>query len=188
MTLTPVPEWIRGAGNRVEPTAEPVSLVGRQERPRSTSSEWGRPAYALYSAERSATRQVTAAPRILEARQAAFLALAQQLSDLLTGETNFDEEYLPPTERAINAFLDLLGNAAIELYTPLPEGLLYPDGDGGLRVDWRQDNRQVRLVIHHASTSQDYVYHQERADYDLETSVTARRLAGWLRWLTGRTK
>lgn len=188
MTLTPILAWMEGTGNRSEPTAEPVSLVRRQECSRSASPEWGRPAYVLYSAERSATRQVTAAPRAVEARQAAFLALVQQLSDLLTGDTNFDEEYLPPTERAINAALDLLGNAAIELHTPLPEGILYPDGDGGLRVDWQQGNRQVRLVIHHASTSQDYVYHQERTDYDLETSVTARQLAGWIRWLTGRIK
>lgn len=124
----------------------------------------------------------------MEARTTAFWALVQQLVEVMADKDNFDEECLPPTERAINAALAFLGDAAMDLRTPLPEGALYPDGDGGLRIEWGQADRQVRLVIHHDSPSQDYIYHQERADYALEVNVSAHQLAGWLRWLTGRIK
>jgi hypothetical protein len=124
----------------------------------------------------------------VEAREAALLAFVLQLRDLLSDETNFDSECLAPTERSIEATLSLLANAALELYAPLPEGVLYPDGDGGLRVDWKQDNRQLRLVIHRASPSQDYIYHQEGTEYGLETNVSARQVAGWARWLMERVK
>lgn len=148
----------------------------------------GRPAYAAYPDGTPHAHQATAAPRDMEARAAAFWALVQQLVDVMRDEDNFDEECLLPTERAIHAALVFLGDAAVELRTPLPEGALYPDGDGGLRIEWEQDERQIRLVIHRDSSSQDYIYHQERADYALEANVTAHQLAGWIRWLTGRMK
>jgi hypothetical protein len=105
------------------------------------------------------------------------------LFETISDENSFDDDCLVPTGRAVTATIDLLYRASRTMYSPLPAGVLYPDGDGGLRVDWESGDRQVRLVVHPSDPAQDYVYHQEGRDYSLDAGVTPEMLRQQLAWL-----
>lgn len=62
-------------------------------------------------------------------------------------------------------------------------GDLYPDGDGGLRVEWEHKTRQIRLIIHASEEREDYLYWQEGRSRSLETPVTPALLIEWQEWL-----
>lgn len=186
MTLTITPEGTRVAGRLPTGTAEPVYLASTG----SLITLEGQPSLRRMPApvRLSAARPGTALPRSEEERHTAFGAFVEQLLELLLDVSNFDDEFLPPTQRAIEATLDTLYRAAGYCYFPLPAGHLYPDGDGGLRLDWQMGERQLRLVVHASDSSQDYLYHQKGTDYGVETGVTPYLLAGWICWLTESVK
>ncbi|WP_395091088.1 hypothetical protein [Armatimonas sp.] len=108
--------------------------------------------------------------------------LIQQLLILLHDENNFDEECLSPTERAKERIISLL-----EVQNILPQGTLYPDGDGGLRVEWVCGQKQLSLAIHASDPIRDYLYHQEgtgqNAEYDVVPLTSNAVFTQWLPWL-----
>ncbi len=75
----------------------------------------------------------------------------------------------------------------------LAQGTLYPDGEGGLRIEWRSDDgeaaRYVLLTVHPSDERKDYIYHQQGSMRgDLQAEITADLLARRLGWLTGSAK
>lgn len=128
-------------------------------------------------------QQHTSAPRYQQADpKIAFWNFIVQIGNQLRDKTNFDDECLEPTERAYERTFDLLQATPI-----LPSGTIYPDGDGGLRVEWAQGSKQLRLAIHHTDPVRDYLYHQEgignTAQYDIVPLTDSSMLSTWLFWL-----
>ncbi len=92
-----------------------------------------------------------------------FRALVQQADAFLYDETNWDETSLCPTPRAVQTLFGLLADTAQA--NMLPPGKLYPDGEGGLRLEWRSftatnEETYLLLAIHASESSKDYIYHQ----------------------------
>ena len=128
-----------------------------------------------------------AAARVL--KRCPFLSDLERQFDLAVQDAGENSETLPTRHAACSA-LGLLWKAKQIVHSSmLPRnGTLYGDGEGGLRLEWVNGVRHLRLVIHWNSSVRDYLYHQEGNDYDVETDLSPANLGGWLRWLTGQMK
>ena len=104
----------------------------------------------------------------------------RQADAFLSDETNWDDDCLRPTPRALQTLFHLLINAAQE--TALPSGILYPDENGGLRLEWRSlqntaDEKYLLLAVHASDKSRDCLYYQTgNVRGDLEAVVSAETL------------
>ena len=89
--------------------------------------------------------------------------------------------------RALQVLFRLLASVAQE--TALPSGILYPDGNGGLRLEWRSlqntaDENYLLLAVHASDTSRDYLYYQTgNVRGELKAFVSAEALARHLQKL-----
>lgn len=178
------------------------AIGGATASPTATRRGWGDfafelPAYALYPAGHgdacwgafwSGAQQGTTASQLQSRPYEALMPYLVQLATVLSDETNFDEECSPPTPGAINRAFEYLIVTASSLYDYLPEGSLYPDGEGGIRVEWRYADRYVLLAVHPLDGRQDYIYHQQGSDKGnlvLVARSGSEELAGHLAWLQG---
>jgi hypothetical protein len=107
----------------------------------------------------------------------------ERLASLLEEEDTDEYGVLRPTEYAFTTTWNLLVAAAQDLAFPFPRAAVSTDSEGGIRVQWLRPERQVRMVIPSVEGKPQYIYHEERDDYDVESTVSARTLAGWLTWL-----
>lgn len=84
----------------------------------------------------------------------------------------------------------MLEEAGKQLPSGLPEGVLYPDGSGGLRVEFRtkigtSEERYVLLNVHQDLSQQDFIYWQEGSNPgELRTAPSIFDLSERLDWLT----
>lgn len=141
------------------------------------------------TALRSATVESDAMTREKEQRRSLTLDLICDFAEMMT-DSDWNEECLKPTLRAQSELFALTDDAfrLLPMSLALSRPMLYPDGDGGLRLEWESGDRQIRLAIHRENGTHDYLYHQEGSQYALETPLTPTLLAGWLRWLLGLVK
>jgi hypothetical protein len=101
------------------------------------------------------------------------LALAQQkeptsvadLRKLREEERETDE---PITEYAFSTARALLNYVPLVMFDRVPDPLLTPDGAGGLRIEWLQDNRNVRVVIPPNPERQTFIYHRGAGEPNLK--------------------
>jgi hypothetical protein len=96
---------------------------------------------------------------------------------------NNDEDEVKPSNYAFSIVWNLLLSAARRLSGGLPNCVVYTDDEGGIRCEWKQAPRQVRLVIPARSHGRHYIYHEEGDHYSVEETVSPETLAIWLRWL-----
>lgn len=94
----------------------------------------------------------------------------------------YHDEFRKPTEYAFRRTRYLLEKASIYLQLPLPEGTLFPDGDGGFRSEWSLNTRHLSLMIPYREHGKEYLYHEESEAYGVEYHVTPKYLAHWLQW------
>jgi hypothetical protein len=64
-----------------------------------------------------------------------------------------------------------------------PRGSVGTDGEGGIRIEWNQNVREVRLVIPAHSDGKMYLYYQAGKSYGIVENPSAQGLAYWLGWL-----
>lgn len=113
------------------------------------------------------------------------MSFQAQADALLGDDTNFDEDCLRPTSRAIEDVFALLHAASNKIR--LPEGAFYPDEKGGLRIEWRRamPERYLLPVVHATDARQDYLYYQsDDKRGELQAGVSSLLFADRLRRLT----
>ncbi len=99
----------------------------------------------------------------------------------LEDESDYDEEFLKPSQFASDTMQNVLLQAYRNLsdFSELPK-FVTADGDGGIRVQWRNNERELRLIC--STTGELKLYWQNGNNYDLEepslTNLTKR-----LKWL-----
>jgi hypothetical protein len=112
--------------------------------------------------------------------------LARTLLSLhaLVDEQEEDDEYGPahPTDFAYRSANYLVRRAA-SLLTFFPAGSACTDGVAGIRLTWRDQTREIRLVLSPTPHGRSYLYRQQGEQYEITEDITEDRLAALLRWL-----
>jgi len=91
-------------------------------------------------------------------------AVIKDLRTLREEERNTED---PITVRAFSDSMALLEFAHLVL-GGLPNTLLAPDGDGGIRIEWFRDDRNVRVIIPHRPEQAAYIYERVGRDSDIK--------------------
>lgn len=100
----------------------------------------------------------------------------------LDDESDYDEDFLKPTRSATDTTRNILlqaYRAATPDFSIMPK-FITPDGDGGIRVQWRNEERELRLICSAGGTLK--LYWQDGKIYDLE-EPTVTNLIARFEWL-----
>lgn len=106
-------------------------------------------------------------------------------SDLasLMNQADYNDEFLRPTDEMIETAWKLLSSTTQHDIVNFPEGAVYPDGDGGIRIEWSQPPRDLRLTLLNDKSRRSYIYQEDGANYSVEYDISPKTLAYWLNWL-----
>lgn len=99
----------------------------------------------------------------------------------LDDENDYDEDFLKPSKSAT----DKTRNILLQAYRGISDFSLLPkfvtaDGDGGIRVQWRSETRELRLICSTEGALK--LYWQDGNNYDLE-EPTVTNLITRFEWL-----
>ncbi len=105
--------------------------------------------------------------------------ILSKLQDLFNVE--YDEDYLEPSQNVIKQIAELLyiANTNLGYEMTLPK-FIAPDGEGGVRIEWRLNDKHLRLVL---SEKRTYIYFEENHKGDVTPKSGATQLIEKLRWL-----
>lgn len=113
--------------------------------------------------------------------------ISESISTLkqLLEEEDTDDLQLRPTRSSLETAILFL----IDAYSKLGDSLLKPsvasDGEGGIRLGWINDGRDLRLLIYGTDDRDPSIYHQdENGQYKIERNATTGIFLQWLLWLT----
>jgi hypothetical protein len=105
--------------------------------------------------------------------------LLSKLQDLLNVE--YDEDFLEPSQYILKQIAELLYSANNNLgYEMTLPKFLVPDGEGGIRIEWRMNDKYLHLVY---SEKRNYLYFQENSEGNGIKDFSANQLIEKLRWL-----
>ena len=121
--------------------------------------------------------------------ESASLNLEILLSDLgaLLRSVDYNEEFSKPTEYAINTAWSLLVEAN-QIRGSLPLGTIYPDGTGGIRIEWIREGIELRSIIPADDQGRGYIYHETGNQYEADYSVSGNNLSYWLEWFNNNER
>ena len=108
--------------------------------------------------------------------------LLTDLATLLQSQ-DYNDEFIRPTRHALTRTWNILRDASVFTTGPFPVGTIFPDGDGGLRIEWIRPSRELRLAVSAQPDGKAYIYHELGDRYDVDYRVTPNILAFWLNWL-----
>jgi len=125
---------------------------------------------------------VTTAVGIITERLSIF---KQVYADLIALQREEDEDdYIyKPTNYAFGTAERLLLIAYLSVNSDIPRPAITPDGEGGLRLEWRVPDREVRLICPAQPHRQPYIYYEADDNYKVVENVEGKTLAFWLTWL-----
>src|SRR5262249_17383727 len=86
--------------------------------------------------------------------------LLSDLGELFRDSEDYNEDFLKPTESALTIAWKLLTEAGKHVDGRFPAGTVYPDGNGGLRIEWIRPSRELRLVVRPDAGDRHYIYHE----------------------------
>lgn len=110
--------------------------------------------------------------------------LTQVRDDLLSLRT--EDSDARPTPYAFGKAWEVISAVGNQMGHEFPLGSAVEDGEGGIRIEWENKDRHVRLVIPDTQEKRHYIFHQEDDEHGLD-NISAHVLAGWLYWLTSVT-
>jgi hypothetical protein len=106
------------------------------------------------------------------------------LADLLELKTLVDsEDFVRPTAYAVDKAIDFCIPSGSLIKAEFPYGSVAPDGDGGIRIEWMEGNKHVRLLVSANADTRPELYYEDRDEYDITPVTEADELAIWLDWL-----
>jgi hypothetical protein len=99
----------------------------------------------------------------------------------LGDDSDYNGDFLKPSESATNATRNIL----LQAYRSLTDFSLLPkfitaDGDGGIRLQWKNEARELRLIC--SEVAEFNLYWQDGEKYSLE-KPTLQNLIARLKWL-----
>ncbi len=128
-------------------------------------------------------RTPSAPPATQDPRIRYFLKLTNGLVELNNEE--YDEEFLEPTKYAY----DCARRFMLEAYKVFQYALLtphyVPDGEGGIRIEWENGTRELRLICPSSESKSPYLYHEDGDEYGVDEQVTDSKLNERLQGLIG---
>lgn len=106
--------------------------------------------------------------------------ISSKLDDLLNDD-DYDEDCLAPTKRIFDSVEKLLFeiNNFLGYEMSIPNFII-PDGEGGIRIEWRLNNKHLRLVL---SGKQTYLYFEQNHKGHILPQFNEIQLIEKLRWL-----
>lgn len=107
--------------------------------------------------------------------------LGRMRADLTDLNNDEDPDVRPTTYASIRAWF-ALSQVGFQLKERLPYGYIMDDGANGVRIEWDNGPKQVRVVIPSTSGSYHYIYH-EAGEYHGAEDFSISALVGWLNWL-----
>ncbi len=112
-------------------------------------------------------------------RQENWQIISDRFKDLL--DEKYNEEFLAPADYAYSVSRRLLHIINDSLgYDMLIPVFIVPDGEGGIRVEWKNNDKHVRLSL---SEQRVYMYFEHNSDYDVNEDFEIQELIEKLRWL-----
>ena len=114
--------------------------------------------------------------------------MLSDLHDYESTELDYDDETLKPTDYAFARVRSLLSEADTFLQSAFPLGTVFPDGDGGIRVEWVRPSREIKLIVRSAEDKRSYIFHKQGVEYGGDYDVTSETLGCWLNWLNNDEK
>jgi len=123
-----------------------------------------------------------------------FMDILCQIADLAGGDETDEYGILRPSGYALRTTFDLfLGTLMASLEQAVrhdkkrrfPRGCVTTDEQGGLRIEWADEDRAVHLVVPAAQGGRSYIYHELGEAYGTEDRVSGSVLACWLQRLFG---
>jgi len=105
-----------------------------------------------------------------------------RLAAALHAEDEYDGEYLapePPAAEDAEALLKSISTALVPAVTA--------DGEGGLRLRWKRNGREVRLRVHcdGLDSPGSYLYWEEGRNHAADREPDIEAVARWLEWVAG---
>ncbi len=106
-----------------------------------------------------------------------------EIFQLLAPEEDEEKDFCPTLYAARHA-LTLLSDPDLQIVEQLPETIVFPTGEQGLRLHWHKNEREVRLLIPSQESLPTFIYFEEGEFYDMCKLQNASDLAEHLQWLT----
>ena len=178
LALEPTPPRFPPSGTNIETSAS--TAIAQKQQPKSEIELRDR---IEPLAKVPAHRSIRPTKRLLPHKPKVLLDIFRDLRALLREEVDQpDSSFLAPTDYAISSLLGLL-NRVYSSKDEFPRPRIAPDGEGGIRLNWIQPERELRLVLPATPDQRKYIYHQAGREYAAEYDVSEATLAYWLRWL-----
>ncbi len=96
---------------------------------------------------------------------------------------DYDNDFLAPSNYAYKCAQDFMSAAlkcfSVDLLIPY----FVPDGEGGIRLEWVNGARELRLICPASGSKKPYLYHEDGDIYGVIEEVTDSVLREQLRWL-----
>jgi len=119
-----------------------------------------------------------------------FSATIKQIFALVAGDESDGYGVLRPTDyaqrktlkllsRAQKAFADDVENRQLGL--SFPKGFVATDSEGGIRIEWLNGDKTIRLVVPASENGQSYIYFEDDSEYGTSDRVNGSVLAHFLR-------
>jgi hypothetical protein len=103
-----------------------------------------------------------------------------------------EDDWVPPTEysrssagRLVAAAYTLTRLEDPHCYELIPEAILTTDDQGGVRITWRCNGREIRANFGGQPDLRTYLYHESGTQYGIE-ELNDRSLSDRLRWIVAR--
>jgi hypothetical protein len=91
-----------------------------------------------------------------------------------------------PTQFAFKTAFQMINNAE-EIIGAIPSGSPVVDSDGGIRITWSRNNKQVKLICPAIRKAPMYIYYSSSEGNSIQNqNVTSAALANRLSWLMRR--
>jgi hypothetical protein len=96
-------------------------------------------------------------------------------------DEDYDEEFLPPTDEIFRSVKEILLklNDFLSYEMTIPSFVI-PDGEGGIRIEWKIDDKHLRLAL---SEKKLYLYFEHNGISNGIQNFSAEQLVEKLRWL-----
>jgi hypothetical protein len=112
-------------------------------------------------------------------RESNWQNIEYKLNSLLSED--YDEDFFPPTDEIFTAVKGMLFKVNDFLgYEMTIPSFIVPDGEGGIRIEWKFNDKQLRLAI---SQKKHYLYFEDNGSYDGIPNFKPEQLVEKLRWL-----
>ncbi len=128
-------------------------------------------------AEREIQRKVISLNESL--RDENWRVIERKLDALLDEE--YDEDFLAPADYVFESVKKSLSgiNKFLGYEMPMPSFII-PDREGGIRIEWKLNNKHLRLVL---SEKQRYLYFEKNYKGEVILEFSEKQLVEKLRWL-----